>query len=1231
MTQTHRSPSVHLLATLSVTMLSVASPAFAADYHVSTSGTDGAAGSASAPWRTLQYAANNVGAGDVVHVAPGTYVGFNMTTDGTAGARIVFVADGPGAVINQRNASTTDCVNLEGASYVTVEGFTVEDAPRCGLRAVQATGVVFRNNTISRSGLTGILTGYTPSILIEGNVISASSGEHGIYVSNSSTPADNPVIRGNDVYGNNKNGIQLNGDCQSSGDGIIEGALVEGNLVHNNNWKGLSIISTQASVFQNNVVYDNGISAGAGGLHLADEPGCGHPSSNNLVVNNTFMEPRIACIRMTDGSTGNVVFNNICIAASSSNTVVDEVGGNLIDTASNLRLTTTTGLFADAAAKNFHLAASSGAIDAGIPTYQGRPAPAVDRDGLGRPTGGNYDAGAYEAGGSAPVVDVTPPTVRIDAPQNNATIASPTALAATASDNVVVARVEFLIDGQPIAVPGVAAPYTASLDPRVYQSGFYTLTARATDDSGNSATSAPVSIVVRNDTPSAGIPTGHPRLSVINGRLQELRRDACYDDAGNRIPGCTPTEFANVFFNFVDTSTKTEAWHHALAYQVTQNRAYADRAIQDANELVSCDFQCVVNSHNQFLYVRDYIRTVCLVYDWCYDVLTATERASYVNYMNKLMFLTWNDTAEANAIYDTSDWSTSNPKNNFFYNYLLASTYVALATYGENPGSFVHNGTTHQSYYYMDARDQTSDRYTDIYEFTLAKLREQAFNSLDTIGEGGGWIEGENYGRASKRHLFEALLLLKQTAGIDYFNDTAHPFAREAVRYQLYTVQPGNGVLYPGGDASQDPILHVNPYDRHLMLLAADGLAGTPEGGYAQYFCNNVIKQMSGISVMIPVDFFNYRPTLSERNYNELPTAYFASGIGWITSRSSWSTDAISVTFVSADCIQGHQHRDQNAFVIYAGGNPNTGDGWLVTDTQPYSSTLPRSSFDHNTFVIANTSQRFGAGTGAIIREERDKPGYMYAVGDASDAYWTNPGSYSHGDEKLTDVFQRELVHLFPGYVVVFDRVSLASKFATAEVKSMLHFPYVKPTQSGDTWVSTTGPNRVFQRILLPAAPSISWVDEDAQSSSNRIETWRMELKDSVTRPNYQFLNVFYATRASVSTMPATAQVASQEGNMVGAVIKDPSQEHVIMFSSDPSGAPPVGNINYRVGLNLDSRQMLFDLVPGMGYAVSVTGTDDGYRVAVSEGGPHVASNAGSLVFTLDEILTPSIPLAAAR
>ena len=150
----------------------------------------------------------------------GDYAGFDLRTDGTAAAPITFRAD-PGARVTTRNPVTPDGINLEGANWIVIEGFTVINQPRAGIRSVVNTHVTIRGNTCDNNAVWGILTGFSDDLLIENNVTSRSQQQHGIYVSNS---GDRPVVRNNTSWGNRQCGIHMNGDISQGGDGIISGA-----------------------------------------------------------------------------------------------------------------------------------------------------------------------------------------------------------------------------------------------------------------------------------------------------------------------------------------------------------------------------------------------------------------------------------------------------------------------------------------------------------------------------------------------------------------------------------------------------------------------------------------------------------------------------------------------------------------------------------------------------------------------------------------------------------------------------------------------------------------------------------------------------------------------------------------------------------------------------------------------------------------------------------------------
>lgn len=403
---------------------------YSAQYVVSPSGNDLAAGTAAAPWKTLQHAAEEVGPGDFVTVKPGNYAGFHLETSGAEGSPITFFGE-PGVLVNQPNPIRTDHgINLENASWVVVDGFAVTGMIQAGIRSVGFDGdkfashVTIRNSHAYNNGKWGILTGFVNDLLIETNETSRSVIEHGIYVSNS---GDRPIIRNNRSWGNNANGIHINGDIDVGGDGIISNALVSGNIIYDNGengGSGINMDGVQDSRIENNLLYNNHHS----GISLYQING-GEPSTGNVVVNNTvyMASDGLWALNIQNGSTGNTVRNNILVSQSSSRGAIDISSSSLAGFTSDYnavisRFTTNGGssnqtlsqwqsstnqdshsavataaqLFVNPVAgtgADYHLLASAtAAINKGTNQF----APLVDLEGLARPVGALFDIGAYE-------------------------------------------------------------------------------------------------------------------------------------------------------------------------------------------------------------------------------------------------------------------------------------------------------------------------------------------------------------------------------------------------------------------------------------------------------------------------------------------------------------------------------------------------------------------------------------------------------------------------------------------------------------------------------------------------------------------------------------------------------------------------------------------------------------------------------------------------------------------
>ncbi len=392
-------------------------------YYVAPGGSDAAAGTAAAPWKTLQKAANMAVAGDTVRVAAGTYAGMNVygRPGGTAGAPIRFLAD-PGVVIDRVPGSGLPNdgaagINIErsGGHYV-VQGFTVRgdgSMQKAGIRATGSDHTRLLNNTVRRA-FTGIFVSGSRGVVVEGNTCADATDQHGIYVSG----CQGCAIRGNTCSGNNWDGIHLN--VLNGQLGATDSALlVEGNVCRDNKLSGMDIEGVSNCTFRNNLVYGNGKHGFT--LHSQDQANT-PPTRGNLFVNNTAAGNGMCGIQMRSADAANTLSNNILLSASRTyggigtegtpaglSSDYNVVADSLTTTLGQSRLTlaqwraqtgqdrhslvaTPAALFVSAAGNDYRLKAGSPAIDRGTATR----APAADIAGTARPQGAGIDIGAYE-------------------------------------------------------------------------------------------------------------------------------------------------------------------------------------------------------------------------------------------------------------------------------------------------------------------------------------------------------------------------------------------------------------------------------------------------------------------------------------------------------------------------------------------------------------------------------------------------------------------------------------------------------------------------------------------------------------------------------------------------------------------------------------------------------------------------------------------------------------------
>lgn len=111
-------------------------------------------------------------------------------------------------------------------------------------------------------------------------------------------------------------------------------------------------------------------------------------------------------------------------------------------------------------------------------------------------------------GGGTDNTDRSAPSVSVSAPANGATISGQTTLKATASDNIAVTSVDFYINDQLIGSAGkVSADWQLSYNTTSLVNGSYSLKAKASDQAGNSAQSAVLTVNISNAVPDTTPPS----------------------------------------------------------------------------------------------------------------------------------------------------------------------------------------------------------------------------------------------------------------------------------------------------------------------------------------------------------------------------------------------------------------------------------------------------------------------------------------------------------------------------------------------------------------------------------------------------------------------------------------------------------------------------------------------------------------------------------------------------
>ncbi len=297
-------------------------------------------------------------------------------------------------------------------------------------------------------------------------------------------------------------------------------------------------------------------------------------------------------------------------------------------------------------------------------------------------------------------------------------------------------------------------------------------------------------------------------------------------------------------------------------------------------------------------------------------------------------------------------------------------------------------------------------------------------------------------------------------------------------------------------------------------------------------------------SFMAYADYLSDHSDVPAQPLTRLSTAYWASGVGQFSMRSSWTPSATYSNFICGPYKESHASRDQGSFVIFNGD-------WLATDANTFShSGTVQIEAAHNLVRVEQNGQAVKQvynSPRCVMQALADNANFTYGFANVTPVY---------GTKGPVTRMEREFLFIKPSTFVVLDRAQTAG---TGNQRIWTMNVPVAPTIEGDRISIARGSSRLDVHRLAPQGLTsrvVSWPTEVADVKSG----FRIDVADNAADASV-FLNVL-GVNGSVQEA-----VRSDASGQTGTTIRLADGRSVtIRFSTQGSGGvieirSPSGNV----------------------------------------------------------------------
>jgi hypothetical protein len=398
-----------------------------------------------------------------------------------------------------------------------------------------------------------------------------------------------------------------------------------------------------------------------------------------------------------------------------------------------------------------------------------------------------------------------------------------------------------------------------------------------------------------------------PQLNRVWNELQKLKEDPNPAD----IP-----EIKTWRYYFDTQGLLTRAELSALDYLMTTDKKHARAAIDMIiDTLETAEYPDLSDISRP---IGRLMVTGSIVYDWCYDHLTAAEKTRFVNAfvrLAKMLECGYPPVKDNSIVGHASEWMIMRD---------LISTGIAIY-----------------------------DEFPEMYHLAAGRFFREHLPARNWFYPGGAYHQGTSYFNVRFANDLYALWIFDRMGAGNVY----HPSQQDVFYDIIYKRRP-DGQVMPSGDVNYT---RRRPASYSLPAYMAASY-------YKDEYINYEFMRNPRVDNQNKLFEFLWRDTkLGSRKPDDLPlTRYSGFPFGWMIARTGWGNESVIAEMkINEYNFLNHQHHDAGSFQLYYKGplaiDAGTYQGSSGGYNSPHNKNFFKRTIAHNSLLIYDPEEKFSA------------------------------------------------------------------------------------------------------------------------------------------------------------------------------------------------------------------------------------------------------------------------------